>query len=204
VPAQRTTRSRSSSIERLSELVDPQDVDLRAGTSPDGAMTIMFSDIEGSTEMVENLGDEQWIRILRVHNRLVREAVTRHGGVEVKSQGDGFMLAFTSSRSALRCAVDMQRTLAARGEEKTGHRIRVRIGLHSGFMIHEGEDYIGRNVILAARIADQACGGEILISRELKEFVEPGEPAPLLEPRALELKGLSGMHWVHPVDWRSA
>jgi class 3 adenylate cyclase len=204
VPAQRTTRSRSSSIERLIDLVDPAEIDLRGRTSPEGAMTIMFSDIEGSTEMVERLGDEQWIRILRVHNRLVRDAVRRHGGVEVKSQGDGFMLAFTSSSAALRCAVDIQRTLASRGDEKSGHQIRIRIGLHSGFMIHEGHDYIGRNVILAARIADRAGGGEILISSELKEFVEPAEPAPVLEPRALELKGLSGTHWVHPVDWQAA
>jgi class 3 adenylate cyclase len=200
---EQTTRSRSSSIERLSQLVDPGDIDMRRGTSPEGAVTIMFSDIEGSTEIVERLGDDEWVRILRVHNRIVRDCVTRHAGTEVKSQGDGFMLAFPSSRAGLRCAIDIQRTLALRNEKESENRIRVRIGLHAGFMIQEGRDYIGRNVILAARIADKACGGEILVSAQLKEFVEPTAPAPFLGPRALELKGLSGPHWAHPVDWRS-
>ncbi|MEA2420150.1 MAG: hypothetical protein QOE60_2356 [Thermoleophilaceae bacterium] len=194
--------SRSSSIERLSRIIDVGDIDLRGRTSPDGAVTIMFSDIEDSTELVERLGDEDWLGVLRVHNRLIRESVNRHGGSEVKAQGDGFMLAFTSSRAALSCAVDIQRTLAMDGAASE-HSIRVRIGLHSGFMIHEEDDYIGRNVILAARIADQACGDEILVSSELKEFVEASAPARFLEPRPLELKGLSGVHWAYPVDWRA-
>jgi class 3 adenylate cyclase len=199
---ERAKHSRSSSIERLSRIIDVSDIDLRGRTSPDGAVTIMFSDIEDSTELVERLGDEDWLGVLRVHNRLVRESVRRHGGSEVKAQGDGFMLAFTSSRAALMCAVDIQRTLAA-NSAASKHRIRVRIGLHSGFMIYEEADYIGRNVILAARIADQACGDEILVSSDLKEFVEASAPARFLEPRSLELKGLSGVHRAYPVDWRA-
>jgi class 3 adenylate cyclase len=199
---ERAIESRSSSIERLSRIIDVSDIDLRGQTSPDGAMTIMFSDIEDSTQLVERLGDEDWLGVLRVHNRLVRESVRRHGGSEVKSQGDGFMLAFTSSRAALLCAVDIQRTLAANGAASE-HRVRVRIGLHSGFMIYEEDDYIGRNVILAARIADQAGGDEILVSSDLKEFVESSPPARFLDPRPLELKGLSGVHWAYPVEWRA-
>jgi len=194
--------SRTSSIQRLSELVDPLEIDLGGATSPDGAVTIVFSDIEGSTEMVERLGDEEWVRILRAHNDLVRAAVARHGGSEVKSQGDGFMLAFTSSRAALRCAADVQRSLERYGQDHPDDRVRVRIGLHSGFVVAEGPDYFGRNVILAARIADRARGGEILVSDQLKQFVEGGAPVRFLPAQELALKGFAGTHQVHPFDWR--
>jgi class 3 adenylate cyclase len=197
-------QQRTSSIQRLSELVDPSSIDLGGRTSPEGAVTILFSDIEGSTEMVERLGDEEWVRVLRVHNDLVRKALARNGGVEVKAQGDGFMLAFMSSRAALRCAVEMQQSLEHHGSEHEGDRVRVRIGLHAGFMIQEGPDYFGRNVILAARIADRARGGEVLVSAPLKEFVETAGGAAFLEPQELALKGLAGTHRVYPVDWRSA
>lgn len=194
---------RKSSITRIADLVDPWEIDLGGHTSPDGAITIVFSDIEGSTEMVERLGDEAWFELLRRHNELVRAAVARHGGNEVKAQGDGFMLAFTSSRAALACAVDIQRALDSGANNHHQERMRVRIGLHSGFMIQDGVDYFGRNVILAARIADRARGGEILISDQLRDFVEATGELHLQPAQELSLKGLSGTHSVHPVDWRA-
>jgi class 3 adenylate cyclase len=203
VGEEQATRSRSS-IERLALIVEADDVPRHGESSPEGAVTIMFSDIEGSTEMVERLGDEQWVRILRAHNRLVREAVRRNGGTEVKAQGDGFMLAFTSSRAGLRCAIEMQQRIASRGDEDGDRRIRIRIGLHSGFVIEEEHDYIGRNVILAARIADRARGGEVLVSERLKEFVEPSDDIRFLPAQDLALKGLSGTHRVYPVNLHTA
>lgn len=190
-----------SSVHRLADLVDPLEIDLGSHTSPDGAVTIAFSDIEGSTEMVERLGDEEWFEVLKGHNQLVRNAVARYGGNEVKSQGDGFMLAFTSSRAAIGCATEIQRLLE--GHEHPVVDVHVRIGLHAGFMIQDGLDYFGRNVILAARIADRARGGEILVSSQFKEFVEGGGVS-FLPPQELTLKGLSGTHVVYPVDWRSS
>ena len=177
-------------------------MDLGDKTSPDGAVTILFSDIEGSTEMVERLGDEAWFELLREHNRIVRELVKAHDGSEVKAQGDGFMLAFTSSRAGFACAIEIQRALDGHALEDSDERLRVRVGVHSGFMIQDGQDYFGRNVILAARIADRARGGEILVSEELRDYTAQGSTVPFLPPQQLALKGLSGTHTVYPVDWR--
>jgi class 3 adenylate cyclase len=188
-----------STIHRIADMVDPADIDFGGRTSPEGAVTILFTDIEGSTEMVERLGDEAWLDVLREHNAIVRRIVARFDGIEVKAQGDGFMLAFTSSRMGLRCAIEIQRALEGRDG---GGATRVRVGVHSGFAIHEDSDFFGRNVILAARIADRARGGEILASQALKEYVEADPELAFLEGQELALKGLSGRHRVYPVDWR--
>src|SRR4051794_23144571 len=139
---------RVSSIQRGAALVDEADIDFRARTSPEGAITMLFTDIEGSTEMVERLGDEAWVEILRAHNSLVRGIVGRFDGIEVKAQGDGFMLAFQSSRMGLGCAIEIQRALEAYAVENPEHAPRVRVGVHSGFAIHEESDFFGRTVIL--------------------------------------------------------
>ena len=194
----------NSSIHQIADLVELSDMDLGGRSSPDGAVTILFSDIEGSTEMVERLGDEAWFELLREHNRIVRELVKAHDGTEVKAQGDGFMLAFMSSRAALACAIEMQHALDGYALENPDERLRVRVGLHSGFMIQDGQDYFGRNVILAARIADRARGGEIIVSEQLREYTAGDDRAPqFLPPQQLALKGLSGTHTVYPVDWSS-
>ena len=192
----------ASSILDIADVVEPSDMDLGGRTSPDGAVTILFSDIEGSTEMVERMGDEAWFELLREHNRIVRELVNAHDGTEVKAQGDGFMLAFTSSRAGFACAIEMQRALDGHAPENSDERLRMRVGVHSGAMIQDGQDYFGRNVILAARIADRARGGEILVSEELRDYTARGSSARFLPPQQLALKGLSGTHTVYPVDWR--
>jgi class 3 adenylate cyclase len=191
-----------SSIQRIVALVDPSEIDFGARTSPEGAVTLLFTDIEGSTEMVERLGDEAWVEVLRAHNALVREIVTRADGIEVKAQGDGFMLAFQSSRRGLACAIEIQRALEAYAERHPEYAPRVRVGVHSGFAIHEDSDFFGLNVILAARIADRARGGEILVSQQLKEFVGSDAGFHFLEGQDLTLKGLAGRHTVYPVGWR--
>jgi class 3 adenylate cyclase len=193
-----------SSIERISDLVDPADLDFAGRTSPDGAITILFTDIEGSTEMVERLGDEAWVEVLRAHNALVRAVVARFDGIEVKAQGDGFMLAFQSSRNGVACAIEIQRALEAYAADHPEHAPRVRVGLHSGYAIQEDSDFFGLNVILAARIADRARGGEILASEQLREFVHADPTLQFLEGQDLALKGLGGRHTVYPVVWRGA
>ena len=123
------------------------------------------------------------------------------GGFEVKSQGDGFMVAFSSARRAVDCAIAIQRAFAAQGEETPDEAIRVRIGLHTGEAIRERDDFFGRNVILAARIAAQAAGGEILVSSLLKQLTESSGDVRFGEAREVNLKGLSGSHMVHAVQW---
>ncbi len=93
-----------SAMERLARGVCLEQLATRGHSSPDGAMTILFTDIEGSTQLVDRLGDRRWMSLLRTHNRIVRDHLADHEGVEVKHQGDGFMLAFSSSRAALRFA----------------------------------------------------------------------------------------------------
>ncbi|MEE8346635.1 MAG: adenylate/guanylate cyclase domain-containing protein, partial [Dehalococcoidia bacterium] len=164
-------------------------------------VTILFSDIESSTAMTERLGDKRWLELLRGHNAIVRKRVAAHEGFEVKSEGDGFMLAFGSARKALACAIDIQRAFAERNES-ADEPIKVRIGLHTGEAIKEDEDFFGRNVILAARIASQAGGGEILVSSLLKELAESAGDIAFGDGREVELKGLAGTHRLFEVGWR--
>ncbi len=131
----------------------------------------------------------------------MRGQVATHEGFEVKSEGDGFMLAFQSAWSALQCAADIQRAFAQRNDNAE-EPVRVRIGLHTGEAIKEADDFFGKNVILAARIAGQAQGGEILVSSLLKELTESAGDIAFGDGREVELKGLSGQHHVFQVSWR--
>jgi class 3 adenylate cyclase len=175
--------------------------DLSRAVSPDGTVTVLFTDIEGSTQLTEALGDAEWIRVLRGHNAIVRDQVAAHSGIEVKSQGDGFMLAFASAEDALSCAIEIQRALVQAPLD--GHRLRVRIGLHTGEPIREEDDFYGKSVILAARIAAEARGGEILVSRLVRELTERSARFTFTDPTDVELKGLSGMHPLSAVRWQT-
>jgi class 3 adenylate cyclase len=196
----RVSRERSAIID-IAEAIGPEDLDLGGQTSPDGAVTILFTDIEGSTAMLDRLGDERFMDSLRRHNAIVRAQVAAYGGTEVKSQGDGFMLAFSSAYAALRCSIALQRAFEDYSRDHSSEPLRVRIGLHSGFVIAEAGDFFGRTVNLAARIADRARGGEILVSEELKEYTERVTDARFLEGQEVTLAGLSGRHRVFPVAW---
>jgi len=174
--------------------------DLSRAVSADGTVTVLFTDIEGSTQLTEALGDAEWITVLRAHNAIVREQVAAHSGIEVKSQGDGFMLAFASPEDALGCAIGIQRALVE--PPSGGHRLRVRIGLHTGEPIREEDDFFGTSVILAARIAAEARGGEILVSRLVRDLTESSGRFSFSDPMDVELKGLSGMHSLSAIRWR--
>jgi len=189
-----------TSIDAVAASVYADKPDLRPHAAPDGTVTIMFSDIEGSTAITERLGDQAWLKLLRGHNAIVRKRLAAHEGFEVKSEGDGFMLAFQSARKALECAVDIQRAFAKRNDS-ADEPIRVRIGLHTGEALKEADDFFGKNVILAARIAGQAQGGEILVSSLLKELTESAGEFAFGERRAVSLKGLKGKHSVFQVAW---
>jgi class 3 adenylate cyclase len=211
--------SMQSSIGLVAAAVYVDKPDLRSHAAPDGTVTILFTDIEGSTALAQRLGDRAYYALLGEHNRILREQVQAHGGHEVKSTGDGFMVAFGSARRALQCAIDIQRAFAEHNEsllrqaqdegaepqderaEPVEAAIRVRIGLHTGEAIKEAEDFYGKSVILAARIADEAQGGEILVSSLLKELTESAGDIAFAEGREVELRGLSGIHRVFAVAW---
>jgi class 3 adenylate cyclase len=185
---------------RIVSWVEAERPDLRRASAPDGTVTLLFSDIENSSRLTERLGDQRWLEVLNAHNTIVRAQLDEHGGYEVKSQGDGFMLAFPSARQAVMCATDIQRALARRAANGE-LPVRVRIGVHTGEAIQQDGDFYGRSVIYAARIAAQAEGGEILISSLVKELVEGRGDVQLREAGEFELKGLEGRQRLFRVAW---
>jgi class 3 adenylate cyclase len=189
-----------TSIDSVARVVESEKPDLRTHAAPDGTVTLMFSDIEDSTLLTERLGDQAWQDLLRKHNALIREQLRAHDGYEVKTMGDGFMVAFQSAKKGLDCAIAIQR--AFDGHNATnGEHVKVRIGLHAGEAIKDGDDFYGKNVILASRVAAKAVGGEILVSSLLRQLVESSvDRAAFSEPREVELKGLAGVHQVYRVE----
>jgi class 3 adenylate cyclase len=191
----------ATSIDAVAATVERRRPDLRGFAAPDGRVTLMFSDMEGFTEMTERLGDREAHRVIRAHNAIVREQLRAHGGVELELQGDGFLLAFGDPVAALRCAIAIERTLAAYSAEHPEQPIRVRIGLHTGEAIKEAEGFFGKTVILAARIAAQARGGEILVSAVVKEATARAPDVRFGETREARLKGLASAYALHAVAW---
>jgi len=168
-----------------------------SGMSADGSVTIVFTDLEGSTVLMESLGEERWLELLQWHDGIVRQKTGVFGGTVVKGQGDGFMLAFPAAGSAAASASAIQRTLS---EGWFGVPVLARVGLHTGNAKSEGGDFFGRTVVVAARISSVANGGEILLSQASQDELEGAFP--LSGPRSAALKGLSGMYTVFELHWR--
>lgn len=173
----------------------------RDRTSPDGMMTVVFTDIVSSTETMELLGERRWIELMHVHNRLVRDCVADYGGEVVKSQGDGFMMTFASATSALTCGIELQRRLARHREQNAGQPLPTRIGIHTGNIFRTEGDFLGRAVVLAARITGCAQADEILISDEVKRYTEAVRRWRYGRSEELRLKGLSAPQRVHVLEW---
>jgi len=201
VPFCEEHRVRTSS-DIIAPAVNVEWSDLRSHAAPDGTVTLLFTDIEDSTGMTERLGDRRMQEVLRVHNGIIRQQVADCGGFEVKSLGDGFMLAFSGARRALECSMAIQRAFAAHNLEHPDQVVRVRIGIHTGEFVQEMEDFFGKNVILASRIAGQAQGGQILVSSLLKELTESAGDIKFGQMQEVELKGLTGLNRVYSVDWK--
>lgn len=185
-----------SSIEELADWADVERPDL-ARLAPDGKLVVMFSDIEESTALNERLGDRAWVKLIDSHDRLVRRLVRAHDGHVVKSQGDGFMVAFADPTAAVSCAVAVQRALERDAKRWRHNSIRVRIGIHLGKSVLRGDDVFGRNVAMAARVAGQADGGEILVSESVRTAV--GGSQDFDTGREVELKGFGGTHRLYAV-----
>ena len=146
-----------------------------------GLQTILFTDLEASTPLTQRLGDEGAQEILRGHNTTVRGALDEHGGREVKHTGDGIMASFPSAASAVTAALQIQREMA-------GGEVRVRVGLNAGEPIADDDDLFGVSVIKAARIADRAEPGQVLVSRVVMDLCE-GKTFEFASLGAASLKG---------------
>ena len=188
-----------SSVDEMAVSVAAERPSLRPAAAPDGTVTILFTDIEGSTALNDRLGDLRWLELLRAHHAVVRDQVQACGGFEVKSQGDGFMIAFPSARRAIECARAIQDAIARDLGDHPDGPIRVRIGLHTGEAIREEADFYGKNVVVAARIADAARGGEILASAVVKQLTESAGDVRFENAREVELAGLAGTHAVYKI-----
>ncbi|MCH7698561.1 MAG: hypothetical protein IH865_06465, partial [Chloroflexi bacterium] len=189
-----------TSIDVVAATVLADRPDVSSHAAPDGTVTIMFTDIVGSTPLNERLGDKRWMELLKEHNVIIREQISAHDGYEVKTEGDGFMLAFASARKAVDCAIAIQRAFAERNETAE-EKIEVRAGLHTGEVIQDAGDFYGKHVTLAARIAAQANGGQILASALLKELTDSGGDIEFDSGKELELKGLTGTQRVFAISW---
>jgi predicted ATPase len=137
---------------------------MRGSERPRGTVTFLFTDIEGSTKLLHELGAEAYAQALAEHRRLLRDAFRRHGGSEVDTQGDAFFVVFPTAPGALAAAVEGRDALAA-------GPIRVRMGLHTGTPFVSDEGYVGSDVHLGARIAASGHGGQILLSGTTRELV---------------------------------
>jgi class 3 adenylate cyclase len=198
-----TSAETSPSLAAIVASVDPTLVGFRNQTSPDGMMTIVFTDIVGSTVMMERLGEDRWVELMLLHNRLVRDCVAVHDGEVVKSQGDGFMAVFASATAALSCAVELQQILARHNARHPDEQLAVRIGVHTGNIYATEHDFLGKAVVLAARITGRARGGEILVSAACRGYTASRGRWRYGRTAELTLKGLAAVHRVYSLDWGS-
>ncbi|HEY5488684.1 MAG TPA: adenylate/guanylate cyclase domain-containing protein [Candidatus Limnocylindrales bacterium] len=137
---------------------------------PSGTVTFVFSDLEGSTQLLKQLGDAGYAEMLGMHRRLLRDTFAAHGGSEIDTQGDAFFYSFSRARAAVAAAVELQRRHEQQ-EWPSGARVRVRLGLHTGEPVVGEEGYTGLDVVRAARIAADGRGGQILLSEATRAIV---------------------------------
>jgi class 3 adenylate cyclase len=161
----------------------------------------MLSDIADANGLAERLGPERWEGLLRDHHTLVEHVLAHHDGQSIRFERDGFFASFNSAHAGLHAAVELQRTFTGSTIDG-GRAVTLRIGLHSGFVIASPEQPLGRNVVLASRIAARAEGGEILASSTLKQYTEQ-DPSFSFEDRGEHhFKGVLGEHALYAVRWR--
>jgi len=152
-------------------------------------VTILFTDLVGSTELLQRAGDEQARRIFKAHHRLLREAVEAHGGNEVKWLGDGLMVAFDSAQEAVKCAVAMQQMSR---RPMAGERLEIRAGLNVGEAFVDESDYFGTSVVIARRLCDRAAAGQIFASDIVTRLLDGrGSDVNTKDLGPLELKGIT-------------
>jgi class 3 adenylate cyclase len=167
----------------------------------DGAVAILFSDVEDSTSLYDRLGDQRAVDLIRMHNDIFRREVAAHRGHEVKSLGDGFMIAFSSAQRAAFCAMAVQRAFRAYSESHPAAPMRVRIGLHVGPAIDGSSDLFGRSVVVASRIAGIARGGQIVASSALRGLLANDRDVRFSPLGERQLKGLSAPYALFEVAW---
>ncbi|WP_157965875.1 adenylate/guanylate cyclase domain-containing protein [Euzebya rosea] len=165
-------------------------VQVAGAREDDGVVTLLFCDIEGSTRLNVELGDDRWAEVLRIHEHVSSEVVATHRGRIVKTAGDGFMAVFRTPAAGVRAAVGLQEALAA--NPRIGVPLPARIGVHCGEVIGRGGDFYGTEVVRAARIADRAKGAETLVSDAVVDHCGDIDGVAFQPAGRVRLKGLPG------------
>jgi len=168
---------------------------------PEGTVTVLFTDVEGSTDLRQRLGDAKAQELVHTHNTVVRNALKSHGGSEIKHTGDGIMASFPTASGALECAVAIQRGVATHVEEHPDAPLGVYIGLNAGEPIAEEKDLFGTSVDLARRICDRAEPGEILVS-DVVAGLAAGKGFVFADQGEASLKGFDRPVRLYEVRWR--
>ena len=165
----------------------------------EGTVTIMFTDVEGSTSLMSTRGDTEAHLMNRASESIIDEKVAEHRGRKIKSLGDGRMVSFGSSRHGVECALDIQRAIAEYSKQNPERKIRIRIGLNTGEVVEEAGDIFGAAVNVAARVAGKAKGGEILVSDVVRQLVGPVAEIKFDYRGAYKLKGFPDRWRLHQV-----
>ena len=196
-----------NSVQALVRAIEPKpsvSAPARAGSAPlqsDATATIMFTDVVGSSGLMERLGDRQGRLLLSKHDEIIRRQVAEHEGCEVKSLGDGFMFTFHSAGRAVAGAIAIQKAISEHNREQPEASIAIRIGVSVGEPIRDDNDMFGMSVIVAARIAAQAAGGQILISQIAHALTSSSGDFDVRPVGPVELKGVAGSHPLFEVVW---
>jgi class 3 adenylate cyclase/tetratricopeptide (TPR) repeat protein len=172
-------------------------------TADGQVLTILFTDVEGSTELLSREGDRVAGKILRVHEQIVRTHIEEFQGRAEAFLGDGFMATFESPVAALDCAIEIQRSLN-RHNQDVDRPVKVRIGLHLGEVTRREGQIYGRAVHAAARVMSEAAGGEILASTALVEAVDAATPVTFTDRGLFWLKGFPHRWRLYRVGWAAA
>lgn len=169
-------------------------------------VAVMFTDIVESTRLNHRLGDEEWAKVLANHRSAVRECVQQHGGIEVSTQGDGFLLRFASPDRAVTCATALQRgwsTARVAGAADGAKPVpAVRIGIHAGEVMHDEDDLVGKVINLASRVTDVAEADEILVTEPLADHLT--DDVKLVDRGLKNLKGFDRPRHLLAIVWQDS
>ena len=171
------------------------------GAAEAGLVTLLFTDVVGSTELLAAIGDDAAEEVRRAYFRMLRQAIADSGGEEVKTMGDGFMVAFAGAYDAVRAAVAMQQAVARYNQRLNAPQLGVRVGIHIGEPLRAEEDYFGLPVVVARRLCDHADGGQILTSDLVSALVGPRNAYEFADLGPVSLKGLAEPVRTCAVQW---
>jgi class 3 adenylate cyclase/tetratricopeptide (TPR) repeat protein len=199
----RTTRELADALRRRGETV-PRDSPAATVESAAAVVTLLFTDLVGSTALLDELGDDEAERLRRVQFGLLRDVAIAHGGQEVKNLGDGLMVTFASAVNAVSCAIGIQQAVHRHNARRGDDRLRVRVGLNVGEPIRDEGDYFGTPVVLAKRLCDAAAGEQILASGLVRGLVASRGRFAFRSLGETVLKGISAPLETWEVAWEPA